>query len=362
MGKKELQRLTECMRRAARGEELTIGFLGGSITQGSLASSEKLTYAYHVCQWWCKNFPDAEFHYVNGGIGGTNSHFGVARAEEDLLIYQPDVVIVDFSVNDEADRFCQETYEGVLRKLLSWESLPAVIVLNNVFYDTGENAQDYHNAAAKHYDVPCVSIRDSIYQQMKQGNYTRQDLTTDGLHPNDMGHRLVAMEITGLLEQARLAAGKCEKEAEICRELPAPITKNAYEKAVCLTIRNSHPKLSGFHADTNEKKGHLDFFKNGWIGKKKGDRICFEAACSCIAVQYRKTIQKPAPVARLILDGRMEDAVILDGNFQETWGDCLYLERILHHGVKKIHTVEIEIIQADEEIKSSFYLLSLITA
>ena len=34
-----LKRLKDCMKRAEAGEELTIGFLGGSITQGSLATT-----------------------------------------------------------------------------------------------------------------------------------------------------------------------------------------------------------------------------------------------------------------------------------------------------------------------------------
>ena len=64
----EYGRLLACMRRAAAGEELTIGFLGGSITQGSLASSDTLTYAYQVYKWWCDTFKNAVFHYVNGGM------------------------------------------------------------------------------------------------------------------------------------------------------------------------------------------------------------------------------------------------------------------------------------------------------
>lgn len=100
-----LERLKECMRRAEKGGSLTIGFLGGSITQGSLASEHKKTYAYRVYSWWKETFPQAEFAYVNGGIGGTTSHYGAARAVADLLMYQPDFVVVDFSVNDEADSF-----------------------------------------------------------------------------------------------------------------------------------------------------------------------------------------------------------------------------------------------------------------
>lgn len=128
-----MQRLKECMKRAKGGEKLTIGFLGGSITQGSLATEQEKTYAYLVFTWWEKTFPQAEFSYVNGGIGGTSSHYGAARAVTDLLMYQPDFVVVDFTVNDEADSFFQETYEGVIRKLLSWPSSPAVVLLHNVF-------------------------------------------------------------------------------------------------------------------------------------------------------------------------------------------------------------------------------------
>ncbi len=57
--------------------------------------------------WWKKTFPQAHFYYVNGGIGGTTSHYGVSRAIIDVLMYQPDFVIVDFNVNE----FFQETYQ-----------------------------------------------------------------------------------------------------------------------------------------------------------------------------------------------------------------------------------------------------------
>lgn len=385
------RKLAACMARAARGEELTIGFLGGSITQGSLASAEDKTYAYRVYRWWCDAFPWAEFGYVNGGIGGTCSCFGAARAVGDLLMYQPDVVVVDFSVNDkgktpEEESFYQETYEGLLRRIVSWPSSPAVLVLNNVYYDSGKTMQDRHNAVAEHYRVPFVSIKDSIYRKMKEGRYSLEELTPDGLHPNDLGHELVAGEVIRLLEEIRAWGEKkgfyTEPGADrrdIDRQgssredidgkdivggeiLPLPLTQNAYEQAKLLTIRNSRPVLAGFRADSREKKGHLDTFKNGWMGKKAGDRIIFYVDASCIAVQYRKTIQRPAVSARLILDGKQEEAVLLDGNFEESWGDCLYLLPVLHHGERGEHRVEIEVTETAKRGETPFYLLGLIIA
>ncbi len=216
-------RLKACIQKVERGEELTLAFFGGSITQGSLATAPENTYACRVFRWWQERFPKAKLHYVNGGIGGTTSHFGVARAVEDLLMYEPDFVVVDFSVNNDENQpeFFSETYEGLLRRILSWPSEPGVVVLNNVFYDAGVNCQDFHNRIADYYGVPHMSIRDSIYQRMKNDEFTREELTPDGLHPNDKGHGLVVEEICRYLEtvieEVDLSAdtGTCETEDDV---------------------------------------------------------------------------------------------------------------------------------------------------
>lgn len=361
MERREFEKLSACMKRAEKGEELTIGFLGGSITQGSLASCHENTYAYLVYRWWCRTFPKASFHYVNAGIGGTTSLFGAARAEEDLLMYRPDVVVVDFSVNDKAEEFFMETYEGLLRKLLKAPSAPAVLVVNHVYYDTGENAQRFHNALALYYQIPFVSMKDTVYNQMKKGYFTRDELTLDGLHPNDRGHCLAAEEITRMLERIRTDFPAIE-EGKKTGLIPKPLTVNAYEYARCLNICNCVPVLAGFRADPEEKKGHLDIFKNGWIGRKRGDRLVLETECSCLAVLYRKTVQGPAPFARLVLDGKEERAALLDGNFEEDWGDCLYLESILHHGEQKKHLIEVELLENTGEGGLPFYLAGFISA
>lgn len=366
-----MTRLKNLMKRAANGESLVIGFLGGSITQGSLSSTPKTCYAYLVYEWWKKSFPNAAFSFVNGGIGGTTSHYGGARAWKDVLCYRPDIVTVDFSVNDDANEFFEETYEGTLRRLLAAPSAPAVVVLNNVFYDTGKNAQDYHNRIADHYGIPHVSIKDTVYPDVESGKIVRADITPDNLHPNDKGHRLVADEICKLLdsikaemEEETIAGenieGKSTKtEASVL--LPAPLTENAYEHSRLIQIQDNEAILDGFLVDPIEKKGMLDIFKNGWTAAHTNDKISFEIECSCLAVQYRKSVQQPVPKAKAVIDGDEAHAVILDGNFTEDWGDCLYLEPLLHHAEKKVHRIEITVTDA-KDIVRPFYLVALIVS
>lgn len=366
-----MTRLKNLMKRAANGESLVIGFLGGSITQGSLSSTPKTCYAYLVYEWWKKSFPNAAFSFVNGGIGGTTSHYGGARAWKDVLCYRPDIVTVDFSVNDDANEFFEETYEGTLRRLLAAPSDPAVVVLNNVFYDIGKNAQNYHNRIADHYGIPHVSIKDTVYPDVESGKIVRADITPDNLHPNDKGHRLVADEICKLLdsikaemEEETIAGenieGKSTKtEASVL--LPAPLTENAYEHSRLIQIQDNEAILDGFLVDPIEKKGMLDIFKNGWTAAHTNDKISFEIECSCLAVQYRKSVQQPVPKAKAVIDGDEAHAVILDGNFTEDWGDCLYLEPLLHHAEKKVHRIEIIVTDA-KDIVRPFYLVSLIVS
>ena len=63
----------------------------------------------------------------------------------------------------------------------------------------------------------------------------------------------------------------------------------------------------------------------------------------------------------LILDDDITAPIILDANFNEDWGDCLYLETILHHGELEKHKVSIEIIEEGKKDKD-FYLVSLIVS
>ena len=203
-------RLISFGQRAANGELLTVGFFGGSITQGSLASKEEYNYAARVYRWLGSIFPEAVISFFNAGIGGTTSYFGTARAECDLISKKPNLVIIDFSVNDNADPLHEETYEGLVRRILTAASEPAVVALGNAQYNDGKTAENIHKKICDHYHVPYVSIYDRIYKRINAGEFKWQDLSPDGLHPNDRGHALVANAIENVLGEYFYGALKKE--------------------------------------------------------------------------------------------------------------------------------------------------------
>ncbi len=354
------ERIAKVLKKAENGDPITLGYLGGSITQGSLSSTPDTCYAAMTTKWWRGHYPQTEFAYVNGGIGGTTSQFGAARVESDILAYEPDFVIIEFSVNDDNSLFFRETYEGLVRKVYSSKTAPAVLLVHNIFYQDGRNAQDQHETVGRYYNLPCVSMKTSVYQAIAHGKIAVRDVTPDDLHPNDAGHALLADLITNFLEKVQKEdVPSVTDTTRTQEELPAPITANAYQNSVRYQVYNSTPVLDGFVADTEEQHHITETFRRGFIGSRKGDSIRFEIEGTGIAVQYRKSVKHPACVAKVVLDGNEAEAMVLDGNFDETWGDCLYITTVAQHIEDKKHTVEITITEGDESMVP-FYLVSVI--
>lgn len=344
-------RLKRAMSRAAAGDDITVGFIGGSITQGSLSSTPETCYAYRVYQWWKERFE--KVRYINAGIGGTTSQFAVARVHSDLLDHRPDVVFVEFSVNDSCTEFFKETYEGLVREILL--SGAAVVLIHNICYDSGVSAENVHIQVGRYYDLPSVSIRPTVYHELLSGGIANRDITPDDLHPNDAGHALLAQGITHLLDLVYA----CDATA-MDATLPEPLTENRYQNSTRWQNHNSTPVCNGFEPDMTPQEAITQMFRHGYTAWKEDDSITFQVTGSGIAVQYRKSVNQPTPIACVTIDDDPATSTLLDGNFEETWGDCLYLQTIMHHGENKLHKVEIRILKAHENDVAPFYLVSVI--
>lgn len=350
-------KLKALMKKAEKGQRVVIGYLGGSITRGSVASTPENCYAYQSFLWWKEKFPKAESVYVNAGIGATTSHFAVARVEKDLLCEKPDLVFVEFSVNDENNEHFMECYEGLVRRILTFESHPQVILLHNSFLDTGDSAIDIHGKVGAFYDLPSVSIKSNLYDRIKDGVLNAGEVTADYLHPNDLGHSMVADTIKVYLNQIY-------EERELKEDTPVlpegTLTLNRYENAKRLQNDQWTPdEMQGFVADHSPKTDMTDIFKLGFEGKSQGAFIEFTTECKTLSLQYRRTMNKPAPKAKVIVDGKEEEAVVLDGSFDETWGNLIALTTILEDETIGKHRIRLEIMEK-QEYKSGFYLVSVI--
>ena len=204
-----------------------------------------------------------------------------------------------------------------------------------------------------------LSVCKAVSPELLAGRLENRSITPDDLHPNDYGHELVASVISNFLERVLTDADNEEQEFAFPK---TPMTRNAYERSVRYRNDNCNPVLKGFEIDSEPQNGITDIFKKGWTAALNGASITFEVEGSCIGVQYRKTMQLPAPVAELILDGDEDHPFRLDANFDETWGDKLVLDTVLDHGEERKHTVIIRLTETHENDKLPFYLVSVIAS
>lgn len=188
------QRLASVMERAAKGEAITIATIGGSITNGSSANpQDQKCFEALVREWWTNTFPDAKFTFVNAGVGATDSYLGVHRLQKDVLSKKPDLVVVEFSVND-AGTNNDEPYESLLRATLDSKTKPAVISLILTMKD---NYNTEHAVIAKNLNIPIISYAKVVQDNLKEGIWKWSDLgASDGTHPVNEGHAVIAQFMT----------------------------------------------------------------------------------------------------------------------------------------------------------------------
>ena len=210
------RRLKKAIEKAEKGEDVTIAFIGGSITQGAGAKPINTNcYAYQAYlrfkEMFGRNGGD-NIHYIKAGVGGTPSQLGIIRYERDILRdgkVKPDIVVVEFAVNDAGDETKGVCYESLVLKILSAENKPAVILLFSVF-ENDWNLQDRLAPVGEHYNLPMVSIKDAVvgqfYLTREEGNIiSKRQFFYDIYHPTNDGHRVMADCLAYLFAETKKA-------------------------------------------------------------------------------------------------------------------------------------------------------------
>lgn len=237
-------------------DEITVAFIGGSITVGGQASCPENKYVTLVSNWFSQNLQNKKINFVNAGVGGTGSALGVFRLNKDVISKNPDMVFIEFAVND-MDRDINEsmcTVEGIIRRLMEMKNPPYVFFIYTTNKDKMGVGQKSHQKIADYYSLPSADLQEHVWSRVKNLEFEILDIMPDGIHPNDKGHKIYADFIIKILSENPKAFSKpLKKENPFCgykfnnpslaSYSKAKLTgdwqeedtgfKNAFEKAIC---------------------------------------------------------------------------------------------------------------------------------
>ena len=233
------------------GKEVRVAYLGGSITEAN-------GWRPKTTAWFKQRYPNASTVEINAAIGGTGSDLGVYRVRQDVLDHKPDLLFVEFAVNDSGasvDRILK-AMEGIVRQ--TWKADPSTDIcfvytltegmLSDLEGGKFPRAASAMEQIADHYAIPSIHMGLEVAHLHQAGKLLftgplpktdaeRAAVTGkivfsgDGVHPySETGHQLY-------LECIERSFAKIEHVGKVRRHrLSAPVVADNWEKAKLIPL------------------------------------------------------------------------------------------------------------------------------
>lgn len=341
----DMTRMADVFQKAQNGEDITVAYIGGSITEGYNAGTTEF-YAKTCTDLLQSYFPDITVTGVNAGISGTPSLLGNLRLERDVLSADPDIVFVEFAVNDGQTAEYKNAYESLVRTLLTQDKDIAVVLLFTVL-DSGYTCQEHMSQIGENYGLPMISVHDSVYEEIEAGRMTWQDYSDDQSHPNAYGHKCITDFVDNYYQKVLPVAA--ENAGEVDKNLPAPVFSGKYMNMHYMDSANmENVELDNFtQYDTHGN------FHNGWFYKSTdGGSMKFTLNCSVLEMVFKANNSEKYGTADIYVDGVKTSSV--SSNMADGWNNPV-TAYLIDDDSSAEHTVEIRMEPADG---SAYFVLA----
>jgi sialidase-1 len=232
-------------------KELTVAFLGGSITYNK-------GWRDKICQHLQETYPKTTFRFIPAGVPSLGSLPHAFRLQTDVLGKGSiDLLFIEAAVNDRANRTDSVTQlramEGIIRHALT--ANPTMNIVLMAFADEYKN-HDFernkeplevkvHRQMAEYYGLPFLNLAEEVYKRIKHGEFSWTEDFKD-LHPSPYGQNIYYQSIKTLLQ---LSEKEC-KGGIVKTILPEPLNESAYEKGIYVDIHQV-TDLKGFTISEN---------------------------------------------------------------------------------------------------------------
>ena len=269
------------------GGEVRIGYLGGSITAAP-------GWRVKTREWFAAQYPQAKVSEIHAAIGGTGSGLGVFRVGEHALKHKPDLLFVEFAVNDGGTdpESIHRSMEGIVRQ--TWKANPEtdicfVYTFSKPMLDTVKEGKFQRSASAMegvaaHYNIPSIHMGLEVAKLEKEGKLVFQSadanadkaagkivFSTDGVHPLvDTGHVLYTEAVIRGMEQMK-ALGK-----PAAHSLKEPLRADNSENAKLIPVTKEMLKGTWTQFDAvkdNMGKKYASRVPSLWKATQPGDSL-----------------------------------------------------------------------------------------
>lgn len=243
---------------------MNIAIIGGSITEGAGASRYKNSYAYKLEEYL--NEKKQNVVIKNLGAGGTASQFGLFRLKRDLGDFKPDIIFIEFAVNDRIYNSIDSSkyFEGLIRECAK---VTQKIIIIDCPTGLADSCTSIHKKIAYYYNIPVIDIQDEVWKKIGNREFAWSDISIDNLHPNDNGHDLYFKIIKENLKNIDMDNLNIKIDENT-------ITNCIFKSPTIIPYDDEKIVYYGQWAEQNFKLNNK--FDNGAINNSVGDGVVFK--------------------------------------------------------------------------------------
>ncbi len=366
-------RLKNAIAKARNGEDVTLAYIGGSITEGALASPNSKCYAEVSANAFAKAYgkdDGSNVHFINAGMSGTPSDIGVVRYNRDVINRlpegsdHPDVLFIEFAVNDYGTATSGGGYEGLIRQAL--KSGSAVVLIFSVFQSSagGRVMENSYRPYGEYYNLPMISMGDAIISHFNEDGFYDWYFG-DTLHPNNTGYQLMSDCIMNLMDTVDKADADTDNITDIDAMAPQKTaayqgikmidakTTTADDEAIASIDAGSFTETDSatgsFQYAYNGKKGAA-WFPDNWMHDEEGgnNALTIKATCKTLMFVYKLSNSKTFGSADVYIDGVKKGT--LSGYDSSGWNNGKVYVAMTEDEAAE-HTIELKMKDGDEEKK-----------
>ncbi len=297
--------LTNTKYRLETDKNLAVGYIGGSITVGAGVDMDREGKSWRGLTniWLRSTYPNATITDINAAVGATGSYYAKNRIDYDLLDKQPDLIFIEFVVNDNIEGTTLEesrnNMETMVRKCLNANPYTDIVFVYTTTVGLGGNPTNQSRAfdeVAARYGIATINPGEALKNDERP---LSELFTSDKTHPNSKGYAVMANEVTSQLEKL---LGEADSPTALkAHTLPTmlnpklSINTHTY-RADDILVQNPHLKIGG----------PVEWSQHQNIEITEGQTLTFTFKGSSIGMYfYTTSVKKNEPLIIKLEDGRV---------------------------------------------------------
>jgi lysophospholipase L1-like esterase len=197
---------TELKKEWPKNRTINLVFHGHSVPSGYFKTPVVNTfesYPFLFFKQLKEIYPNAVVNVITTAKGGENSVNGEKRFKKDVLTHKPDVLFIDYALNDRVGGI-EQSKKAMTKMIKAALKKHIKVILFTPTPHQNFNLLDTTNAyepfakeirwLAKEYSVGLVDSYNIFREKLKEGHKVTEYMSQVN-HPNKEGHQLVADEI-----------------------------------------------------------------------------------------------------------------------------------------------------------------------